>query len=74
MDVRKVLIDATVNGKQTIDIETGCQIIQQYIKDTKGVDVIIDPMSIWGIIQMQLYNIALDTAIRYYYEQQFKTK
>jgi len=66
MDVIKTLIECTKNGVQIIDINLGCAIVQQYIKDIKDIDVILNPNSIDNITSMQLYQIALNSATKYY--------
>ena len=68
MDIIKTLRECTKNGIQIIDIDFGCAIIQQYIKDTKDIDIILDANSIDNMISMQLYQIALNSAIKYYTE------
>jgi len=68
MDIIKTLIECTENGVQIINIDLGCVIIQQYIKDTKDIDVILNPNSIDNIVLMQLYSIALNSATKYYIE------
>jgi hypothetical protein len=66
-EILKLIKEDTVDGVQNIDVYLGCTIIQQYIKNKKDIDVIIDPTTIDNIISIQLFNIALNVAIEYYY-------
>ena len=66
MTPKELLMSCNNNGNFNIPIETGCNLIESYIKEIKGIDVNINIKSINNVVSMQLYSVALETVFNYY--------
>ena len=65
-EIKDCFIKMKKDNIYSVDIEDGCWLIQEFIKEKTGQSINIIPISISNPISIQLYNLALTKVFDHY--------